>query len=235
MKRLGLFFVVFLLISSVAIADYLPTVREVENGCPGLETYIVGLTIDDEGALQVIADLEIASGAHQLTVLGEATPTHDGVIAPLLGEYSLLDTYFFSQALAIHGSYTHSYGSGYTETNDGSDPCDIVVANDFVDSAGFGGFFAAEPYSLAGNVTSIYETPEDLKGFEFMQIVVAAGTQATVTGSYATVLMCELDQKFPSFSITVGVPEPSMMILSILGGIYLLGIRFVKKLGPFAS
>ena len=127
MKKVVFFLLVSLLAGSTAFANYIPIIREVENGCPSLRTFVVGLTMDEEGPLELIGNLNIELGAHQLTILGELTTDHDGVIGPALGEYAVLDTYFFDDALAVYGNYTNHHGSEYLETNDGSDPCNIVT------------------------------------------------------------------------------------------------------------
>ena len=228
MKRIVLLLLVVLWMESTASADYIPMIREVENGCPSLETYVVGITIDDEEPLQVIGNLEIDSGVHQLTISGLVTPDHDGSIGPVLGEYALLDTYFFEETLSVYGTYTHHYGSDYTETNDGSDPCNIVGQNAFIDSAGFGSFLRVDQEHVTE--TTIYELQdENLKSIEFMQIVIAAGTQVTLTGNYATMLMCETGFELPAFSITVGVPEPSSVVLIVIGSFWFFGGSIPKE------
>ena len=72
---------------------------------------------------------------------------------------------------------------------------------------------------------TIHDPQEGLKGFEFMQVVIATGTEVTLTGNYGNVMMIENDQDLPSFSITVGVPEPSTILLCAIAGLCFIGIR----------
>ena len=200
MRKFTLFIVIVLLASSTAFADYIPTIRPVENGCPDLDTYIVGLAVDDQGGITSISDLNIEGGVYQLTLFDTlATPYEHSVISAIPGDAALLDTCFLKDTLGSYGSGCDEAGGGYTESHDGSDPYNIVDYHEAIVSAGIGNFEVADYKTTV----AIRNPVEGLDCVEFMQIVVPHGATATLTGYYTNPWYAERALPMIPFSITV--------------------------------
>ena len=224
MKKLLLLLIAILFSTSTAFAEYTPIIRQVENGCPGLDTYIVGLTVDDPGGITSVSDMNIESGVHQLTLFDTVkTPYSDPIIPVIIGNAALLDTCFLLDTLGSYGNGCNEMGGGYTESHDGSDPYNITAYNSAITSAGIGNFEVA----IYKTTAAIKNPPEDLNSVEFMQIVVPHGGTATLTGLYTNTWYAE--RALPMIPFTITVPEPSTMALLLLSCLCLAGIRLRKK------
>ena len=223
MKRIVLLLLVVLWMESTASADYIPVIREVENGCPGLCTYVVGLTVDDQGGIDSLTNLDIQGGVHQLTLLGEDTPREGPVLLSTVGDLALLDTHdLFDTMSSLCGTGLGWAGLGYMETHDGSDPYSIVSLHSRITAAGIGDYkVASDPTTVA-----LCNPIDNLYSIEFMQIVVPQGGEATLTGLYTNTWATSRRIPMVPFSITVvGVPEPSTLVLLVLSGLCFLGTR----------
>lgn len=224
MKKITLGLALFALISSIAFADYVPTIRLVENGCPNLDTYIVGLTVDDLGGISSVSDINIEDGVHQITLFETLTTPYDNqIVNVLLGDVALLDTCFLTDTLGSYGNGVNEAGGGYTESHDGSDPCNLVANSPFITSAGIGNFEVA-----AYKTTAAIRNPiEGLKSVEFMRVVVPHGQKATLTGYYTNIELASA--ALPMVPFTITIPEPSTLALLLLGGLCLIASRWCRR------
>ena len=130
MKKFMFVLAIVLFASSTAFAEYIPMIRQVENGQPGLCTYIVGITDVGQGGISCVCDLEIEGGAHQLSLInGIDTPYENVLTNTLLGEMALLDTRFLIETFGDYAEGFQHVGGDYIESHDGSDPYNVVANN----------------------------------------------------------------------------------------------------------
>ena len=210
MKKVALALLVVLTVASVSFAGWTPigNLVPVDNGNALLDTYIVGLQVDDEGGISSISDISVTGDVCQV-FFGGAAATPDMTFAAYLGANAAFDTHLLD--LASYGDGITKVGGGWTETQDGSDPGQLGVAG-----AGIGDLvLLADATTIAIN-----NAPSTLTSIEFLQVVVPAGGSAVVKGLYTNATAANAGTPMVPFEFSV--PEPSTIVMLVLGALCLL-------------
>ena len=224
----ALVFAVALSAVNVSFADYLPTLRQIDNGNPNVLTYIVGLEVDDAGGISSISDVNVTGDVCQVFVFG-GQQTPEEFFISFFPEYAVFDTHLLD--LDQYGIGDVTVGDGWTEDNDGSDPAGINSSAEGLCVSGIGDLY------LTGTptTTAVQNPLWDLTAMEFIQVVIPYDPSdptrysATVTGLYCNYMLAEAGTMVP-FSIHVGiVPEPSTVALLCCGGLGLAMMWFRRR------
>ena len=201
----------------VSFAGWLPTVRSVDNGNSLVDTFIVGLQVDDEGGITAIGDITITGDVCQVFCCG-TIPTPELSDITYCDQNQVFDTHLFY--LGTYGDGVTRVGSGWTETQDGSDPAGLGIIG-----TGIGDLVLVSDATMI----AINNAPADLDAIEFAQVVVPAGGRANISGLYTSVLAVEAGLPMVPFAFTVSVPEPSAVVLLICSVMGLVGFRFRRR------
>ena len=177
----------------------------------GLTSYT--LTVNEETA--VFGFVSITDGVHQSNLI---SPVWDPDVGAMVDQVT--PTVFLPSmpptlvAVDTHFLFpdTAGLGVGITETegNDKSDPAGV---------ADYGYFCGIGEFEMVGGFTFASALAP---GADFMQIVLPTG------GLVMLDFTMPVEGANVDFSIPVGVPEPSTILMLIAGGLCLLAIRFRK-------
>ena len=219
MKKVALALLVVLAISSVSFAGYLPTVVEVDNGNPNYVTYTVGLSVDDVNGITSVSDISVTGG---YVVQYEKFDMDNEVFLTTPGPFSsTASAYFFD----THILDLTQYGTGVTQAGDGWAESNDETLGELTTSSlrkyGYGDLVLAnDPSTLAIN-----NPIAGLSQIDFVQVCLPVGQKATVAGLYTNEIDANNKVPMVPFSFIVGVPEPSTIVMLVLGALCLLGIR----------
>ena len=216
MRKILLALLVVFTITGVSFAGWMPTIVEIPNGNSLVNTFIVGLQVDDEGGITSISDVTITGDVCQVFYGGTAATT--GIRNFGYDPNQVFDTHFLD--LGIYGDCFIVVGSGWTETQDGSDPAGLGIRG-----TGIGDLVLVSD----ATTIAIVGAPDDLDAIEFAQVVVPVGGRATVSGLYTNPIAADAGIPMVPFSFTVPVPEPSTVVLLICSIMGLAGFRFRRR------
>lgn len=180
-----------------------------------LDVYILTFDTTTGSGPATIQDISI-SGVHQLCEVdrdGFGAPptmfTDDFYDAAELDDYGKYDTHFLFASDEVVGVTTN------VESNDGSNPA-MLPEYQYIEPYGMGDF------SMLGANSWGASNPRP-SGYEFMRVVLPAGGQQLLTYS------ADVDGAMVyGRTQMVGVPEPSTILMLIVGGLSLLAVRFRK-------
>lgn len=214
MKKVALALLVVLTISSVSFAGWVPVITRVDTGSTTVATFTVGLQVDDANGITSVSDVSILD-AVQVSAMGQ--PTADWKFLAFLGDNAKYDTHLLD--LSSYGTGIQEAGNGWTETNDGSNP------------AGIGAGCGMGDISIKSDASTvaIKNPPVGLNMIEFAQVVIPMDGLATVSGLYTNPVDAQAQVAMVPFSFTVAVPEPSTIVMLVLGALCLVGARLRRK------
>ena len=92
MRKMLLTLIAVFSIANLSLADYLPTLRQIDNGNPNVLTYIVGLESCDVGGISAIANINVTGDVCQVGIAG-VVPTPDMTYVSFLQDKADLDTH----------------------------------------------------------------------------------------------------------------------------------------------
>ena len=218
MRKILLALLVVFTATGVSFAGWMPTIVEIPNGNSLVNTFIVGLQVDDEGGITGISDITITGDVCQVFYFG-TMPSPEPSSYAFFDPNQVFDTHLLN--LGIYGDYFIKVGSGWTETQDGSDPAGLGIIG-----TGIGDLVLVSD----ATTIAIVGAPDDLDAIEFAQVVVPVGGRATVSGLYTNPIAADAGIPMVPFSFTVPVPEPSAVVLLICSCVIgLVGFRFRRR------
>ena len=222
MKKVALALLVVLTVASVSFAGWTPTgnVVPIDNGNPNFNTYIVGLSVDGVNGITSVSDVTVTGGNvvqyKKYDMDNEVFLTTPGPFTSTADAY-LFDTHMLD--LSVYGEGVTAAGDGWAETNDESLTGDLTTSS--FRKYGLGDLVLAnDPSTLAVN-----NAIDNLNQIDFVQVCIPAGTSALVTGLYTNTVDADAGVAMVPFEFTVGIPEPSTIVMLVLGALCLLGIR----------
>ena len=227
MKKVVLALLVVLTAASVSFAGYTPIITEIDNGVEGYYTFQLGIHDVGTGGVSSISDLYIDGAPVNLVWRYggyDPTPTYVKAAALTAGQ-KLLDTYLLD--MSSYGTGVALNGSGVNEALVTGDHTDMTVG-----SAGDWGMdLPGEGYPGDGSGTGIgtYAIQNPTAGLNdvmFMQVCVAEADLPNVVihGKYTNPTVAGAGGAMMPFEINF-VPEPSTIIMLVMGALCLVGLR----------
>lgn len=242
MKKVVLALMVVLTVTGVSFAGYRIdaqdvgdgniVITEVDNGMEDVMTYLIGIHNNTDGVSSISDIILDGQVCQAYGYNGYApTPTFAEVIGTnLTAADALLDSHLLNiGALSTTGQGMSQEGSVVYESASVLPTVPGVTLGDIgMDIA------TAVPDDGSGSGIGTYAVKNPMAGLndmEFIQLVLPVDATVTLSGRYTNPVIAGAGGAMLPFSVTftAEVPEPSTIIMLVLGALCLVGFRFRRK------